>query len=538
MKKYLAYCRVSTKAQADRDNSLPVQRRAITEYAQKKKLEVVEWYSEAKSGFKGKRTEFHKMIEQLKDPSIEGVIFHKLDRSSRNVGDFSVLDKLMTKEGKKIVVIEGEFDTEKAAGRLAFRQFCNMAVWYSENLSEEVNAKMAECLRKGYYPTHAPIGYRIGIKGQDDDFKKKYPDPKLAPFVKESFRLFATGNYSLRSLCDYMKSRGMTNSHGGELRKGVFERMLKNPFYYGTIKWQKKNTGKIILYQGNHETLITKALYEKVQAIIEGRTQQGKTKHDYIYSKMVKCTCGNYLIASKHKDHIYLECQNKKCDFTSIREEQLEDKVITLVARYSLEGEFVQYSKFAIKEMSGNIRKDNKAKRKALNMQLSQLDGRLQKLNNAVIEGFFDPQEGIDEKNKIVEQKQTLIEQLGRAETEKEDTLWNLTERVISFFNILPNNYRNLSPIVKRKLLNFLFLNLRLDGQKLLVEAVSEFENLRLANNRLEGEKLLLNLRPDAEKPLKEAFPIMAESLSKPDFPNGRGPGTRTRNPPLPKRVL
>lgn len=79
MKKYLAYCCVSTKAQADRDNSLSTQKRIIKEYAERKGFEIVEWYSEAKSGFKGKRTEFRNMLEHLKDFSIEGVIFYKLD---------------------------------------------------------------------------------------------------------------------------------------------------------------------------------------------------------------------------------------------------------------------------------------------------------------------------------------------------------------------------------------------------------------------------------------------------------------------------
>lgn len=134
MKKILAYCRVSTKAQADRDNSLPTQKRIIEEYALKKGYEIAEWYSEAKSGFKGNRKEFKKMLEHLKTPEIEGVIFHKLDRSARNVADFALLDQMVTIHKKKMIIIEGEFDTSRAAGRLAFRNFCNMAVWYSENL--------------------------------------------------------------------------------------------------------------------------------------------------------------------------------------------------------------------------------------------------------------------------------------------------------------------------------------------------------------------------------------------------------------------
>lgn len=524
MAKYLAYCRVSTKAQADMDNSLPAQKRIITDYAQKKQYEIVEWYSEAKSGFKGKRTEFHKMLEHLKDPSIEGVIFHKLDRSSRNVGDFSLLDRLITKEGKKIAVIEGEFDTSRSAGRLGFRNFCNMAVWYSENLSEEVSTKMGEVLRKGYYPTHAPIGYRIGIKGQDDDHKKKYFDPTLAPFVKEAFTAFASGNYSLRTLCEYMRGRGMTNSNGGMLRKGIFERMLKNPFYHGLIQWNRKHTNEVVYYEGNHQPLITKKLFDEVQAVIEGRTQKNKTKHNYTYSKLIKCTCGHYLISGIHKESIYLECHNEECEFTSIREDQLEDQIIMNLSRFSLQEEFIEYAKIAIKELSGNIREDNQEKRKALNMKLVALDGRLQKLNNAVIEGFFDAQEGIAEKNTIIEQKHILMQELAEAEEGKENALWNLTVKIIDGFNIVPYLYKNFNPVIKRRILNFLFLNCQLDGKKLLTQAVPEFENLVLANYRLQGEKLRLNYKPDAENTLKKAFPKADKALSSSNLQYG-GPG-------------
>ena len=520
MKKYLAYCRVSTKAQADRDNSLPAQKRIITEYSQRKKFEVVEWYSEAKSGFKGKRTEFGNMLEHLKDPSIEGVVFHKLDRSSRNVGDFSLLDKLMTKEGKKILVIEGEFDTSRSAGRLAFRNFCNMAVWYSENLSEEVTTKMGEVLRKGYYPTQSPIGYRKGTK-KDPDPKKKYLDPVLAPHVKEAFKLYATGEYSIRTICDYMRSRGMTNSNGGMLRKGIFERMLKNPFYHGIIAWHKKAIGETAYYEGNHEPLINKKLFDQVQAVFEGRRFKNKKEHDYTYMKMVKCECGHWLISGQHKGHIYLECHNRDCKFTSIREDRLEDQIILNLGRFALEDDFITYARLAIREMSGNIRDDNKARRKSLNMKLTQLDGRLQKLNNAVIEGFFDPHEGIMEKNKIVEEKHVLVQQLAESEEAKENGLWDLTTKMIVGFNYLPYAYRKLNPVAKRRILNFLFLNLQLNGNKLLAQAVLEFEKLRLANHRLQGEKLMLNHQPNAKKPLNKAFPKMKKALVSSDCLNG-----------------
>lgn len=134
--------------------------------------------------------------------------------------------------------------------------------------------------------------------------------------------------------------------------------------------------------------------------------------------------------------------------------------------------------------MSGNIRQDNAEKRKSLNMKLAQLDGLLQKINNAV------------------------------AEEGKENTLWDLTEKLVLGFNYVPYTYRKFNPVAKRRILNFLFLNLQLNGKKLRVQAIPEFEKLKLVNYLLQSEKLLLNYQPNAEKPLKKAFPKMETALS------------------------
>lgn len=525
MKKYLAYCRVSTKAQADRDNSLPAQKRIISDYAARKGVEIVEWYSEAKSGFKGKRTEFKNMLEHLQDSSIEGVIFHKLDRSSRNVGDFSLLDKIMTRDKKQIVVIEGEFDTNRAAGRLAFRNFCNMCVWYSENLSEEVTSKMEEVLMRGYYPTNAPIGYREGIKGQDPDFKKKYFDPVLAPFVRESFELFSTGNYSLSSLCDYMRQKGMTNKRNGLLRKGVFERMLRETFYHGLMSWGKKR-GKLRLYEGNHEPLIDKRLFDKVQDILDGRTQKNKTSRDFTYSKMIKCECGHFLISSVHKGHTYLSCMNKECKTTSIREDRLEDQIVFNLGKYETEKELYFYYEKAVEKLRLKVREDTKEKRQSLTMKVTQMDKKLDKLHEAVLSGLFDSEEAVEQKNKIISERQTLRSELSIIEDKTEHALWDTTLQFIDLFNSLPYRYRELNPLLKRRLLNLAFWNLQLHGNKLLMEAIPAFEKIKNTNNFIKSENFRLNLLQHAEKPLEKAIVSLQKGQFTPELHNGRDGGT------------
>lgn len=134
-------------------------------------------------------------------------------------------------------------------------------------------------------------------------------------------------------------------------------------------------------------------------------------------------------------------------------------------------------------------------------------------MNNAVIEVFFDAQEGIAEKNKIVEEKHVLMQELATAEEKKENSLWDLTEKTIQHFNHLPYIYRNLNPVAKRRIINFLFLNLQLDGKRLRVQAVPEFEKLKNANYRLQGEKLRLNYKLNVEYPHKKALPMIENAL-------------------------
>lgn len=50
-KKVLAYVRVSSKKQEDNDNSIPYQKRVISEYAQREGLQIIEWYEETHSAY-------------------------------------------------------------------------------------------------------------------------------------------------------------------------------------------------------------------------------------------------------------------------------------------------------------------------------------------------------------------------------------------------------------------------------------------------------------------------------------------------------
>src|SRR5712672_1117862 len=87
---YFAYIRVSTVRQGEHGSSLQEQRSAITNFATRQGLHIGGWFEERETAAKEGRREFTRMMAALKKGKATRVIFHKIDRSARNLRDWSV----------------------------------------------------------------------------------------------------------------------------------------------------------------------------------------------------------------------------------------------------------------------------------------------------------------------------------------------------------------------------------------------------------------------------------------------------------------
>lgn len=528
LKKYLAYPRVSSKKRADNDNSLPLQKRLIADHAAKTGKEIVAWYTEVHSAFQGRRPEFHRMIEHLQNPEIAGVIFHKLDRSARNMDDFALLDRMM-KLGKDIEVIEGSFDTSTPSGRLAFRNYCNQCVFYSENLSSEVTSKMGECLRRGQYPAHAPIGYRDGGK-TDPDRKKKYPDPATSVFVKEAFELMASGNYSVRTLARYMVSRGLANTAGNPPNKSAFQAMLRNPFYHGKIRWKAKKSGEITFYAGNHEPLISEELFKRVQTVMDDRLAPNKAKHDHVYRRLVHCSCGRFLIPSLHKGHVYMVCQNTLCSFKSVRESQLEDAILVALSRLCLSDNYSRHAEEAVRRLRANTEERTATERSALQSQLSTVEHRLQRLKALVLDGFLSVDEAGADKHELTGRQADLRLRLRQLDAVPPVPDAETLHQAVARLADLPLLYRTLNPLLRRRIVDALFSRREIREGRLHLETTPTLAEARTADLLVSASELASNQRPTGSgtRPQAEitdaASPHDADSENPPSNPPPEGP--------------
>ena len=187
MRSYCAYIRVSTVKQGEQGSSLQEQKDAITHFAARNGITIAAWFEERETAAKVGRREFTRMLAALKKGKYAGVIFHKIDRSARNLKDWSAIQDL-SEQGVDVRFSQEAVNLGSNEGRLTGDFLAVIASHYIRNLREEVKKGLRGRLKQGIYPLGAPIGYLNQGGG-----KPKTPDPERAPLVKEAFELYGTG---------------------------------------------------------------------------------------------------------------------------------------------------------------------------------------------------------------------------------------------------------------------------------------------------------------------------------------------------------
>jgi DNA invertase Pin-like site-specific DNA recombinase len=241
------------------------------------------------------------MINKFKEGKADGLLVAHIDRITRNGVEAGLIVKLFVSGFIKEVRTPVKVYNTIGDILLLEIEFA-MAGHFSRDLSVKVKEGIQTKLSKGEYPSYAPIGY-INRNG------KIYPDPKRSVYINEAYKLYASGNYSLQDLTDYLYKKGFrTRIQNKKVRTSVIHRILTDPIYYGAIR----RNGNI--YAGIHKALIDRTTFDVVQDILNGKDKGKKVDHTFMYRGYLYCDiCLCKLTAAlKKKKHIYYYCTNGK----------------------------------------------------------------------------------------------------------------------------------------------------------------------------------------------------------------------------------
>lgn len=473
-KKYFGYIRVSTAKQGEKGVSLQEQRDAIVQYARRYDLNIVQWFEERESAAKRGRPVFAEMMKDLRCWRARGVIIHKIDRSARNLKDWADLGDLID-AGSEVHFANESLDLNTRGGRLSADIQAVVASDYIRNLREETRKGFYGRLKQGFYPLPAPTGYLDRGKA-----KKKELDPKRAPLVAKLFTLYGTGQYSLPRLLDECHTWGLTSRRGGPITLTGLSTLLNNPFYTGLIRVRR--TGE--LFPGNHPALVAKSLFDRVQAILRGKTVFRAVRHDFAFRKLIRCgRCQYTLIGELQKGHVYYRCQRRSCPTTTVREEAVDARVEPSMTKLVLDPLEIEYIRGWMEEERSQERTRCEQELNSARLRLDEIRSRMGRLTDAFIDGAIEKQIFDVRKAALLDDEQKSCEVIRNLEAGTDRAL----DRLKGFLELLKNAtvaYENANPAEKCDLVKSLFSNLTLTDKKVDLTLKPEVE---LVANRSES---------------------------------------------------
>jgi len=289
----IAYYRVSSKNQADNNNSLVTQKKNIEDFCKREGYKIIEWkggtYESAKGDYT--RKEFSEMIESIKKKKNKpfGIVVFMMSRFSRSgSSSISILHELVYKH--QVHLIEAISGLSTATDRGMVEILDKLIDSNKENLAkkEVVMPGLLDFLMKGNLLGRCPIGYdHHGPRVKNSKFlsnEQKIVENEDGILLREMFKLKLTGNYSDVEIIKKLREGGLSIS------KQKLSRIWRNPFYCGIL------LNKILPapIHGLWEGLISIEEFKKLQIILSKNVSGYKHQKIEDYkplSGFLQCNC-------------------------------------------------------------------------------------------------------------------------------------------------------------------------------------------------------------------------------------------------------
>ena len=256
-----------------------------------------------------KRKNFMRMMEDAKEGKFDLIITREVSRFARNTVDTLQETRKLKKMGVEVWFTEDNIWTmNDEDGELRLTIMATLAQNESKKTSLRVKAGQRVSFEKG-------VQYGNGnILGYDRVGKQLVINPEQAETVKMIFELHHEGN-GVRRISYILEQRGRLTATGKKKWDcGVISRVLRNPFYCGTVVYRKQyvpdyleqkkinNFGDVekIVVEGSHEPIISKELFYDVQRVLDSRVlkdeqlrRRGKKVGGDTWTRLIKCCCGH-----------------------------------------------------------------------------------------------------------------------------------------------------------------------------------------------------------------------------------------------------
>jgi DNA invertase Pin-like site-specific DNA recombinase len=421
-RKFFIYARKSTDSEDRQVRSIGDQISELQELARKENLEIVDTIVEKQTAKKPGRSLFAEMLKKLEAGEAVGILAWHPDRLARNSIDGGRVIYLI--DTGKVTTLKFPtfwFDSTPQ-GKFMLNIAFGQSKYYVDNLSENIRRGIRQKLHNGIWPAYAPLGYI-----NDKEKRCIVVDKEKAKYIRKAFELYATGEYPLSEIRKKINIAGLVGKKGKMLSVSNYQYMLKNPIYYGVIRYSGE------FHDGKHKPIITKKLFDSVQEVMKRKSKpKGRNLKPYVYRGFFYCgECGCFITTETQKGHNYLRCTKRKnpCSQRYTREEIITSQIKEEIKKVSLSSAWVDA---CVQELEKERTQEKQAESSfvlKLRNELVEIEQKLDSLLDLQLNGALSQDEYVAKKTKLLNQKIDISENLS-ASKQKSD---NRFEPLIRF---------------------------------------------------------------------------------------------------------
>ncbi len=427
----IAYDRVSTEEQAKTGYSLHGQQTAAGEYAARKELHVVHYYTVAESA-RGKveRKAFNELLRIAVQFDIKHIIFLNTDRMTRNYRDFLKIEDLVENHGASIHFYQ-DGTVYSRESNYNDRFILNVKIAIAKQRTDEISQHARQT-----HLTRAKMGYPPApyIDGYLYEDKQLRIDPEREPVIRFIFDTYDFERISIRDLTLKLHDMGYRSSRGNPWHESRVHKILATRTYTGFFEYQG------IIYKGNYPAYITPERFDKrLSTMSLYRAHAKKRNFEFIFAGRLRYN--RRLLTGEFVKGKYIYYANRQIK-VQFREEVIVTQVDKQLALLEFSEDFADKLKTLFRDAIAGRTKSQDADKRRITREKARLEERQRRLLDLYLDKEID-QVSLKAKSKEI---RLQIEALERQEqsfhTEKDERIFTIT-RII-------DNVRNLAVLYRK----------------------------------------------------------------------------------------